>query len=99
MADQQEIGDPDVAKWRTKGVDPEAVGVLGIPDGDVAGYTLTEPEASEDAEGGSQTFFAVLSPLTDVVEDRDVVRDWLVGNPGCRIVRGLGHRRLRVRVF
>ena len=51
MADQQEVRDPDVAERRAKRVDPEAVAVLGIPDGDVAGHALAESEASEDAKG------------------------------------------------
>ena len=43
-------------------IDPEAVGVLRVADGDVAGDAFVEPESGEQAERRRQALLAV-APL------------------------------------
>jgi hypothetical protein len=56
--DLDEVGDPDVAEVHGEGVDPECLGVLGVPRGDVPGHALFEAETREQAQGGGQPLLA-----------------------------------------
>jgi hypothetical protein len=57
--DLDEVGDRDVAEVHGEGVDPEGLGVLGVPGGDVAGHALLEAEQGEEPQGGGQALLAV----------------------------------------
>ena len=77
VVDAHEVGHPDQAEVDTEGVQPEAVGELGVANGDVPGDALPEPEPPEQAERGGQSLLAVHALVGHVVEHREVVRDRL----------------------
>ena len=66
---EDEVGHPDVAEVHAERVDPEVVGELGVPGGDVAGHALVEPEAGEEPERGRQALLAVQALVLDRCED------------------------------
>ncbi len=68
VVDADEVGDADVLEVHPERVEPEAVEVLGIAHGDVAGDALVEPELAEQAERCRQALFAVEALLVDRVE-------------------------------
>jgi hypothetical protein len=78
---QEEVRRADEAEVDAERVDPEVVGQLGVPGGDVAGHPLAEAEPPEDAERGGEPLLDVGALGVDVVELRHVVRE-----------RDLGHR-------
>lgn len=61
MVDLNEIALLDHAEGNTERVDPEGCGVDGIAEGDVTGDTLVEAVFAEDAEGGGETAFEVVT--------------------------------------
>ena len=75
VVDQQEILDPDLAEAHAERVHPEVVRQLGVARGDVPGRPLTEPEPTEQAEGGGQALLAVPTLLLDGAELRKGVRE------------------------
>ena len=89
VVDQQEVRYSDVAERRSKGIHPEGVIVLRVPDGDMAGHSLAKPEFSEDSKCGCQPFLPVPTLFSQVRELRDLVRDGLVGPEGL-VVAGFG---------
>ena len=89
VVDQQQVRYSDVAERHSKGVYPEGVIVLRVPDGDVTGYSLAEPEFSKDSKSCCQPFLPVSALFSHVREVRDLVRDGLVGPEG-RVVAGFG---------
>lgn len=52
MVDENQVGFGDEAEGAAEGVHPEAVGLHGVAEGDVAGYTFVEAVLAEDSEGG-----------------------------------------------
>ena len=73
VVDQHEVADPDLAEAHAERVDPEVVGALGVPGGDVAGGALVEAEPPEEAEGGGQALLAVAALLLHALESREGV--------------------------
>ena len=52
VVDENQFGFGDEAEGAAEGVHPEAVGLHGVAEGDVAGYTFVEAVLAEDSEGG-----------------------------------------------
>ena len=59
VVDADQVGDADVLEVHPERVDPEAVGVLGVADGDVTGDALVEAELAEQAERRGEPLLAV----------------------------------------
>ena len=72
---QEEVLDPDGLEAHPEWVDPEVVGTLGIPCGDVAGQSLVEPELPEEPEGGGEALLAMLALVRHVVEPGEAGRE------------------------
>ena len=52
MVDENQVGFGDEAEGAAEGVHPEAVGLHGVAEGDVAGNAFVEAVLAEDSEGG-----------------------------------------------
>lgn len=52
VVDEDQVGFGDEAEGSAERVHPEAVGLHGVAEGDVAGYTFVEAVLAEDSEGG-----------------------------------------------
>lgn len=52
VVDENQVGFGDEAEGAAEGVHPEAVGLYGVAERDVAGDALVEAVFAEDAEGG-----------------------------------------------
>ena len=68
VVDEDQVGLGHQAESAPEGVHPEAVGLHGVAEGDVAGDALVEAVFAEDAEGGSEAAFEVVSFGMFVVE-------------------------------
>ena len=75
VVDQDEVLDPDELEAHPEWIDPEVVGALGIPDGDVTGQPLVEAELSEQPEGGGEALLAMPALVLDVVEGGEPWRE------------------------
>jgi hypothetical protein len=74
---KDEVRDADQAKIHPDGIKPKAICVLRVPDGDVSGDALAETQFSEKPKCCSKSFLSVLTFVLEIVEDGDVVGDWL----------------------
>ncbi len=72
--DQEQVLHPDQFEVHTERVDPEVVAPLRVPDRDVAGQSLVEPEVSEQPEGGGEALLPVSALVLDVVEPGEAGR-------------------------
>ena len=70
MVDEDEVGLVHEAERAAEGIHPEAVGLYGIAEGDVACDTLVVAVFAEDAEGGCEAAFEVFALLVLVFEGR-----------------------------
>src|SRR5215510_14755854 len=70
MVDQDQVGDANLAEIHAEGVDPEMVLLFGVARGDVPRDAFVKPEFGEEAEGGGQPLFPMLSLLLDRIESR-----------------------------
>ncbi len=62
---QHQIADGDVPEGHPEGVDPEAVGELGVARGDVPRDPVLEAEPAEQAQGAREAFLAVPAFVLD----------------------------------
>jgi hypothetical protein len=94
VVDEDEVGFGHEAEGAAEGVHPEAVGLHGVAERDVAGDALVEAVFAEDAEGGGQAAFEVFTLFVLVGEGWGPGwwrGRWLVGS----LVIGLSCFRLR----
>ena len=68
VADQVEIRHLDLREGHSSRIDPEMVGQLRVPHGDVAGGAVIETQLAEHPESTGETLLAVQALLLDVVE-------------------------------
>ena len=74
VIDEEEVRGLDGAEVLAQAIHPEAVGVLGITGGDVAGHPFVEAVLGEDAEGGGEPLLAVQALVLDRRAARDTGR-------------------------
>jgi hypothetical protein len=68
VVDEDEVGLGHEAEGAAEGVHPEAVGLHGVAERDVAGDAFVKAVFAEDAEGGGQAAFEVFALLVLVGE-------------------------------
>ena len=59
MVHQQQVADSDETEVFTQGIDPEAIEVFRVADGNVSCDTLTKPKVSKQTSGGSKALLAM----------------------------------------
>jgi len=80
VVDEDEVGFGHEAEGAAEGVHPEAVGLYGVAERDVAGDTFVEAVFAEDAEGGGEAAFEVFALFVLVGEGWGSGWMWLVGS-------------------
>src|SRR5258708_15262370 len=75
MVHQYQVAGPNLLEAHPERVDPELIGVLGVPCGDVAGRAFLEPEPAEEPECRGQPLLAVQALLRGGSLHERVMRD------------------------
>ncbi len=90
VVDEQEVLDADLPEAHAERIDPEVVGVLGVPCRDVAGRALGEAEPPEETEGGGQALLAM--PALLLARSRTRGKAWVIRSDGMGPVYGRLYR-------